>query len=53
MIAYVYNLKENNRIDTYKNVNKVSSTKTQFKLHTDEGVVSVKKDNIKIVIYGF
>lgn len=53
MIVYVYEKKTNTKIETIKNVFRISSDKDSFKLHDEEGVKRIDKENIKLVVYAF
>ena len=53
MIVYIYNKETNQKLNVYKNVTTVTSTKNFFQLVREDNVIAVDKDNIKLVVYGF
>ena len=53
MIVYIYQNDTNVKIGTIKNVVKIESKEESFLITNEEETVSVEKDNIKIVVYGF
>lgn len=53
MIVYVYDKKSNVKVETIKNVFRVASNEEDFKIHTENGIESVPKKGIKLVVYGF
>lgn len=53
MIVYVYNKHTNEKLDVIKNVYRVASMKENFNIFTEEGIERIKKNDIKLVIYGF
>ena len=53
MIVYVYDNKTNEKKQVFKNVASVCSLPDTFVLDTPESRAYIKKDNIKLVVYGF
>lgn len=53
MIVYIYHKESNKKLFTYKNIVTVTSTADNFLLVSEDGLTTVQKDNIKLVVYGF
>lgn len=53
MVVYIYDKKTNKKIETVKDVTRVSSCKEHFRLYTPEGITPVDKQGVKLVVYGF
>lgn len=53
MIVYIYNKKTDQKLTTYKGVTSVTSGERFFHLTKKDQVITVDKDNVKLVVYGF
>lgn len=53
MIVYVYDKKSNEKVETVKDVYRVSSDKDSFIVHTTDGIEKIQKKGRKLVVYGF
>ena len=53
MVVYIYDKKTNKKVETVKDVYRVASCDTHFRLYTPDGITPVDKQGIKLVVYGF
>lgn len=53
MIVYIYDKKTHKKINSFNNVYRIASDKDSFKIHDEEGLKTIHKQGIKLVVYGF
>lgn len=53
MIVYVYDKKTNEKVETIKDVFRVSANKDNFVVHNNGETINIPKKGIKLVVYGF
>ena len=53
MIVYVYNKHTNEKLDVINNVRNIVSLRYSFKLHVNGEIITIEKNDKKLVVYGF